>query len=198
MEKSIELKSFGIAFTYNTQRIEGSNLTESDTKNLLVHGLTPSRKSSNDMIETQRHYDLFIKLVTSKKLLKITKSDILKWHRHVFGQTKIGEARSFRSHRVGVVTNDEIEFATVPEIPRKIDEFFRWVNKSKMNPVELVAMAHYEFVTIHPFADGNGRMSRLIMNYVLFLHDCPMILIKNSDLDEQPSHHTRVVRMIVR
>ncbi|MBI1663919.1 MAG: hypothetical protein IS860_10675 [Nitrosopumilus sp.] len=53
-------------------------------------------------------------MVTSKKLSKITKAEILKWHNEIFGQTKIGEAGGFRSHRVGVTTNDNIEFATEP------------------------------------------------------------------------------------
>ncbi len=53
-------------------------------------------------------------MVSSKKLSKITKAEILKWHNEIFGQTKIGEAGGFRSHRVGVTTNDNIEFATEP------------------------------------------------------------------------------------
>ncbi len=183
--KSIELKnfeSFGIAFTYNTQRIEGSSLTERDTRNLLAHGLTPMRKSPSDTIETQKHYDLFMRLVNSKKLAKITKKEILKWHQEIFSQTKIGEAGGFRSHTIGVITNPDVEFATVPEIPKKIKEFFDWLNKCKIdNPVEFAAMAHYKFVSIHPFSDGNGRMSRLIMNYILFKEDCPFMLIRNRD-----------------
>ena len=183
---SIQLKnfeSFGIAFTYNTQRIEGSSLSRSDTKDLLVHGVTPAKKSKIDTIETQKHYDLFIKLVTSKKLSKITKDTILQWHKEIFDQTKIGEAGSTRSHKVGVITNDKIEFASVPEIPKKLKEFFDWINKydPKKNIVEFAAMTHYKFVSIHPFADGNGRMSRLVMNYILFKYDCPLMLIKNND-----------------
>ena len=124
-----------------------------------------------------------MKLVTSKKLGKITKRTVLLWYREIFDQTKIGEAGSIRSHRVGVVTNDKIEFASVPEISKKLDKFFNWINKyySKKNTVEFAAMAHYKFVSIHPFADGNGRMSRLVMNYILFKYDCPLMLIKNND-----------------
>lgn len=184
LEKSIEIKnfeSFGLAFTYNTQRIEGSTLTESDTRNLLVHGLTPSKKSPIDTVETQRHYDLFMRLVAERPS-KITKAAVLKWHKEIFGQTKIGEAGSFRSHRVGVTTSDRVEFAAVPEIPKKTREFFSWLNSKRVkNPVEFSAMAHYKFVSIHPFADGNGRLSRLVMNCVLLQHDCPMMLIKNRD-----------------
>ena len=176
-----EFESFGISFTYNTQRIEGSSLTESDTKDLLIHGVTPVRKSQIDSIETKKHYDLFMKLVTSKKQL-VTKKIMLDWHKEIFGQTKISEAGSIRQHRVGVTTNDKIEFATVPEIPKKLQEFFSWLKKySGENFVEFAALAHYKFVSIHPFGDGNGRISRLIMNYILFIHECPLMLIKNND-----------------
>lgn len=184
--QSIKLKnfeSFGISFTYNTQRIEGSSLSRADTRDLLVHGVTPAKKSKIDTIETQKHYDLFIKLVTSKKLSKIRKEDVLRWHGEIFDQTKIGEAGDIRHHRIGVTTNDEVEFTPAPQVPKKLKEFFSWLNKynEKTNPVEFAAITHYKFVSIHPFADGNGRISRLIMNYILFKYDCPFMQIENND-----------------
>ena len=81
-------ESFGVTFTYNTQRIEGSTLTQEDTKGLLIHGVTPNKKSQIDAIETQRHYNLFIRLVSSKKLKIITQDTVLSWHGEIFGQTK--------------------------------------------------------------------------------------------------------------
>ena len=184
--ESINLKnfeSFGIAFTYNTQRIEGSSLTKSDTKDLLVFGVTPAKKQQSDTIEAQKHYDLFMRLVTGKKLSKITQDIVFSWHEEIFGQTKIGEAGDIRQHNVGVITNVRISFASVPEIPKRLGEFFSWINKydAKENPVEFACLAHYKFVSIHPFADGNGRISRLIMNYILYKYDYPLLLIKNTD-----------------
>ena len=189
ISQSIQLKnfeSFGIAFTYNTQRIEGSTLTESDTQDLLIFGVTPVKKSQIDAIETKKHYELLMRLTASKKKPKITKKIVLQWHREIFDQTKIGEAGNLRSHRVGVITNEKIEFAAVAEIPKKLTEFFRWLNKyddddKQKNVVEFACMAHYKFVSIHPFGDGNGRISRLIMNYILLRNNFPLMLIKNTD-----------------
>ena len=186
--QSIQLKnfkSFGIAFTYNTQRIEGSSLTESDTRDLLTFGVTPAKKSQTDSIEAKKHYDLFMRLITSKKRPNLTKKTVLQWHKEIFDQTKIGEAGNIRPYRVGVTTNEKIEFAAVAEIPKKLTEFFRWLNKhdneDKKNIVEFACMAHYKFVSIHPFGDGNGRISRLVMNYILLKNSFPLMLIKNTD-----------------
>ncbi|MBS1268980.1 Fic family protein [Nitrosopumilus sp. Nsub] len=183
---SIQLQnfeSFGITFTYNTQRMEGSTLTQDDTRGLLIHGITPNKKSQIDTIETQRHYDLFMKLINAKKLKTITQDVVLSWHGEIFEQTKIGEAGSIRAYRVGIKGNDEIEFATVPQIKPKLKKLFNWLNKydGKISPVELACMVHYEFVSIHPFGDGNGRVSRLLMNYILFKYNYPLMLIKNLD-----------------
>lgn len=183
--KSIRLKNFenfGISFTYNTQRIEGSGLTKTDTKDLLVFGVAP-KKSQADAIETKKHYELFMKLATSEKKPNLTKKMMLRWHREIFDQTKIGEAGNIRSYRVGVITNEKVEFALVAEIPKKLTEFFEWICKydAKKNVVEFAGMAHYKFVSIHPFGDGNGRISRLAMNYILLKYNYPLLMIKNAD-----------------
>jgi Fic family protein len=120
--------------------------------------------------------------MTGKKL-KITRDIVFSWHKEIFGQTKIGEAGNIRQHNVGIINNARITFANVPEIPKRLVEFFSWINKhdQKENPVEFACLAHYKFVSIHPFADGNGRISRLIMIYVLYQCGYPLLLIKNTD-----------------
>ncbi len=176
-------ESFGITFTYNTQRIEGSTLTQEDTKDLLIHGITPNKKSKIDAIETQKHYDLFTNLVSSKKMNKISLDTVLSWHKDIFGQTKIGEAGAIRTYVVGIKGNPNIEFATVPEIKPKLKELFSWLNNTKKNisPAEIACKVHYDFVGIHPFGDGNGRISRLLMNYILFQYGYPLMVIFNKN-----------------
>ena len=69
------------------------------------------------------------------------------------------------------------------EVQPLLREFFRWYNKNKssLHPVELAAAVHLRFVTVHPFADGNGRMSRLLMNFVLQKHVFPLLNIQYED-----------------
>ena len=66
---------------------------------------------------------------------------------------------------------------TPVEINLMLRDFFRWYNKNKgkLHPVELAALVHLRFVTIHPFGDGNGRLSRLMMNFVLNKYGYPML-----------------------
>jgi Fic family protein len=69
------------------------------------------------------------------------------------------------------------------EVQPLLREFFRWYdrNKSSLHPVELAASVHLRFVTVHPFADGNGRMSRLLMNFVLRKRGFPPLNIPYKD-----------------
>ncbi|MBT4327098.1 MAG: Fic family protein [Candidatus Nitrosopelagicus sp.] len=175
-------ENFGIYFTYNTQKIEGSKLTQEDTKDLLIHGITPNKKSKIDTIETLKHYDLFVTLVNSE-LKKITLDTILNWHKEIFGQTKIGESGSIRTYNVGILGNDKIEFSTVPQIKPKLKKLFNLLDKydGKITPVELACIVHYNFINIHPFGDGNGRITRLLVNYILLKYNYPLMLIQNKD-----------------
>jgi len=72
-------------------------------------------------------------------------------------------------------------------------EFFDWYNqnKKKIHPVQLAALAHIKFVSIHPFGDGNGRITRLLMNYVLNNNGYPMLII---DYTQRNSYYTALER----
>lgn len=62
-----------------------------------------------------------------------------------------------------------------------------WYNKAetegKLSPVELAVVFHYRYIRIHPFDDGNGRIARLLVNYILLRHNYPMIVIRSRKKD---------------
>jgi Fic family protein len=173
-----EMKTFAMRFTYNTQRIEGSKLTLKETVNLLERGLTPSKeKPADDVLEAKSHDRLFYEMLDCKKDLSLNL--ILEWHYKLFHETKPDIAGKIRKHQIGISGSKFMPPLPV-EIYPILQDFFTWYhkNKDKIHRVELAALVHLKFVTIHPFADGNGRISRLMMNFVLNKKDYPMLDVK--------------------
>lgn len=175
MPKSVkekELESFAINFTYDTQRIEGSTLTRKETADLLERGIAPKNKPMRDAQEAQAHRDLFFEILKSKKDLSL--QEIIDWHWKLFNKTKSDIAGKIRKYQVAI-RGSKFMPPTPVEVYPMLTEFFQLYNKNKLHPIELAALAHLKFVTIHPFGDGNGRISRLIMNFILHKKDHPML-----------------------
>lgn len=167
---------FSIKFTYDSQRIEGSTLTLRETSQLIEEGVTPSGKSLDDVKEAEAHDHLFLEILDSKR--DLSRREVLSWHYKLFKQTKKDIAGKVRRHQVAISGSKFMPPSPV-EIEPLLKDFFRWYNeeKDKTNPVELAALSHLKFVTIHPFADGNGRISRLIMNHILNQTKYPLLNI---------------------
>ena len=172
--KKKELDLFMIKFTYNTQRIEGSTLSLRETANLLERGISPTEKPISDSNEAQAHKKVFYDMLSYEKDLSL--QIILYWHKKLFESTKKDIAGKIRQHQVGIAGSRFTPPSPVEVYP-SLTYFFSWYkkNKDKLHPVELAALVHLKFVTVHPFGDGNGRISRLIMNFILKGHNFPLL-----------------------
>jgi len=180
--KSVKVKyieNFMIKFTYDTQRIEGSTLTLKETASLLEDGISPSRPIK-DVKEAEAHKIVFFDMMNYKEDLNL--KTILHWHKLLFKKTDLEIAGKIRKHSVGVARS-KTKFPLAIEVDFLLRDFFKWYNKSKnkLNPVELASLVHLKFVSIHPFSDGNGRISRLMMNFVLHKYKYPMLNIEYSN-----------------
>ena len=173
------LGAFAVGFTYNTQRIEGSTLSRNDTARLLEDGITPAGRPVADVREAEAHRTVFLDAIREEDL---SMNRVLEWHRRLFDDTKGDIAGKLRHYDVGV---GQSKFTPPPHgaVGTLAGAFFEWYESSKkvLNPVELAALVHLKFVTIHPFGDGNGRVSRLMMNHVLYRSGYPMMDIKYGD-----------------
>lgn len=171
-----EIENFIIKFTYDTNRIEGSKLTFRETSLLLEKGITPNEKTLRDVKEAEAHRNAFYEMLSYEKELSL--NTILYFHKKLFDGTKKDIAEKLRQHQVAISGSRFMPPFPVEVYPLLMD-FFRWYGKNKdhMHPVELAALVHLKLATIHPFADGNGRISRLIMNFVLRRHGFPMLNI---------------------
>lgn len=171
-----ELENFAVKFTYDTNRIEGSTLTFRETSLLLEKGITPNAKPLRDVKEAEAHRKVFYEMLDYKKDLSL--DTVLYFHKKLFEDTKKDIAGKLRQHQVTIAGSKFAPPFPIEVYPQLMD-FFKWYrkNKDKMHPVELAALVHLKLVTIHPFADGNGRLSRLMMNFVLNKHGFPMLNI---------------------
>lgn len=175
LPKSIQEKEkeeIAIAFTYNSNAIEGSTITLQEAREIIHDKIAPN-KPLKDIKETEMHSKVFLEMLNKEE--KITNKLLLKWHDEIFGDTKPDIAGTFRNYgvRVGYYIAPNWE-----EVKSMMDRLIEFVNKSKLNPVELAARAHYKFESIHPFGDGNGRIGRLLMNHILWNADYPMLIIE--------------------
>ncbi|MFH1064777.1 MAG: Fic family protein [Candidatus Woesearchaeota archaeon] len=175
------LNYFMVKFTYDTNRIEGSTITLKETAKILEDGITPENKPLSDVKETEAHKKVFYDMIGYEKGISI--SVILKWHRELLKDTHPDIAGKIRKHQVKVA-GSKTEFPFPAELNTLLEEFIKWYRKNKkLHPIELATLAHIKFVSIHPFTDGNGRISRLIMNFILNRYKFPMLNIKYSNRD---------------
>lgn len=166
------LEELAIAFTYNTNAIEGSTITLEEAREILHDKISPN-KPLRDVKETEKHYDIFIKMLDKKE--KLTNELLLKWHKDIFLETKSDIAGKYRDYLVRIRNYRAPDWQDVKKL---MDKLVDYTNKTKINPVELAARAHYKFEKIHPLGDGNGRIGRLLMNYILWHYKYPMLIIE--------------------
>ncbi|MCE7733264.1 MAG: Fic family protein [Candidatus Heimdallarchaeota archaeon] len=193
LPKSIVKKNFSnfaVQFTYNSNRIEGNTLRLNDTKLLLKDGISPSNKPIDDIKEIESHQKVFYDMVEYEG--EISEKIILTWHYDLLKDTKYDIAGFYRKYDVGIEGSDYTPPMGI-EVEIMIHDFYDWLNRSKFNlhPVELAALVHQKFVSIHPFGDGNGRISRLIMNFILNRFNFPMIII---DYKKRSSYYNALKR----
>ena len=174
---------FRIELTYTSNAIEGNTLSRAETALVVEKGLTIGGKSIIEHLEASNHAAAldFIKEQIKLKPSDLKEKDILKIHEIILDRIDKENAGIYR--RVPVRISGS---AVVLPNPRKVqdlmDEFFKWLKKEdKMHAVELAAEAHYRFVTIHPFIDGNGRTARLLMNMILMMKGYPPAIIRKND-----------------
>ena len=177
-------KDFELTYTHNSTAIEGNTLTLMETKVVLEDGISVGGKALREIYEVVNHKKAYryIKncIVNGKKLDENIVKDI---HQILTENIIAG----------GIYRNQEVRISGAGHIPPvgtdmyiQIKNFYadlEW-KEQVLNPIEYAAWTHAEFVRIHPFIDGNGRTSRLIMNYQLMSKGfLPISIAKENRLD---------------
>lgn len=171
---------------YHTVAIEGNTLTLSEIRHIIETRYAVPGKSLQEQNEAIG-VDVAMKYINTTLLSRagaITVNDILEIHRRVLGYADPVEAGRFRASQVFVGHH-------IPPHPQDLDrhmqELVQWLNSEEalhLHPVEFAALAHYKLVYVHPFVDGNGRTSRLLMNLILMQASYPPITIRKEQRAE--------------
>lgn len=187
-----------ISISHHSTKIEGSTLTELETQILLDDGLTPKGKPLNDTLMVTDHFKAlhFIidkaknKTSISTELIKEINSYVMKSTGGVYN-TILGEIDASKGmFRKGNVTAGISYFPNYDKVERLTNELVVFINKQISNDLSIDEKlnlsfdVHFNLVSIHPFYDGNGRTSRLLMNYIQAFYDLPLAIVNSEDKQE--------------
>lgn len=176
-------KDFELTFTHNSTAIEGNTLTLLETKVVLEDGITIGGKELREIYEIVNHkkaYQYVKKCIAERK--QLNENIVKDIHAILTENIIVG----------GIYRNQEVRISGAGHTPPSGNDMFIQIknffadlpHKNDLNPIELAAWTHAEFVRIHPFIDGNGRTSRLIMNYQLMINGfLPISIAKENRLE---------------
>ncbi len=196
-------QKFMLEFNYNSNHIEGNTLTYGQTEMLLMFGKVVEDADMKDL-EEMKASNVGLKIVKeaaldkeqplSEYFIRSLHQTLLREDYTVYRQLPDGNTTSYvvhagqyktRPNSVITPTGERFEYATPEESPALMKDLIEWYNEEEkngtMSPIELASLFHYRYIRIHPFEDGNGRISRLIVNYILYRHGYPMIVVKTKD-----------------
>lgn len=159
---------YRIGLTYSSNALEGNTLTISETKVVLEDGITIGGKSLKDHFEAVGHSDAYNFMYQCALKKTFTEDDIKKLHHLFYFRINEKYAGTYRDVSVAI-TGSEYELPEPNDVP---NQMHAWIEKTKsqrnkLHPIIFAAQAHKDFVFIHPFIDGNGRVARLLMNLIL-------------------------------
>lgn len=183
-------EALDLEYTYESNRIEGNTLTLRETDLVISKGLTVSGKSMTEHLEAINHKDA-IDYIKDLAIQEIEISERVIKEIHSLVLRGIEKENSGQYRRVPVLISGSKHIPPQPlELDKQMKEFLTWFeeNKNVLHPVLMASQLHLRLVTIHPFVDGNGRTSRLLMNLFLIQNGFPIVIIK-GDTESRLSYY---------
>lgn len=182
-------------WNYYSNRIEGGTLTKAETRSVMVGNIDVKGKPLRDIMEMSGHDKLVIDILKmSKGELTLAEKRIKDIHRAIMHEED-NEKQKFvgnwkqEDNEIINYKNEKISFTNWREVPDSIHQLLDKTNaqleqyhkgKSTLHAVEIAAQFHVDFITIHPFYDGNGRTTRILTNILLMACGYPAIIIKDQ------------------
>ena len=199
-------RRFTVDFNYNSNHIEGNTLTYGQTEILLLFGKVIGEADVKDVQEMTAS-NVGLKMMTEEAAVNdmpLTQNFIRTLHKTLLREdytvyrslpggvqtSYVIHAGQYKTRPNSVITRygARFEYASPEETPGLMTDLVDWYNaaekEGKLSPVELAALFHYRYIRIHPFEDGNGRIARLMVNYILSRHNYPMIVVRSRKKNE--------------
>lgn len=180
----LKMKSyFRTSYTHDSNKIEGNTLTLKETELVVNQGITISGKSVTEHLEAVNHseaVELIYDLIQSREDLSARM--VLQLHGLIL--------RGIDRHNAGIYRRSNVRISGSSHVPpphykliELMESYYTFYenSKSKLHPVILAAEIHERLVSIHPFIDGNGRTSRLVMNLILLRYGYTLVSLKGDD-----------------
>lgn len=160
---------------YTSNHIEGNTLTRKETRLIIEEGITSSSKSIREYQETLNHAEAFLYIVDLLKSSRAVNEEVvLEIHRRLLKGIDDYNAGFYRNCSVRIL-GSRVVLPNYSKVPYLMEWFFKKL--SDIKEVQDIIKLHLDFVSIHPFSDGNGRTARLLMNLLLMKHGfCPIII----------------------
>ncbi len=165
--------------TYHSNAIEGNTLTLSETKLVIEEGITVGGKPLNEYLEarnTAEAYDLVEELAKGKAVTHVVIQNI---HAALM-KGLMEEAGRYRTKNVRITGAIKMP-PDFSKVAKSMDAFLDRIRESNVHPIVTSSLLHHGLVEIHPFSDGNGRVSRLLNNLYLIRHGYPPIVLRKED-----------------
>lgn len=174
-------------WNYHSNSIEGNTLTASETRAFILYGITAKGKPFRDYVEMKGHNEALKKLEDIvHKEVQITEKLIKEIHKIILVEPYDGESEinpgeyKKQPNYLYSPEGERIDFEPPEEVPRLMNELVNWLNnhieppkrkkrKYDLHPLVIATGFHAQFIKIHPFGDGNGRMARILTNLILML-----------------------------
>ncbi len=174
-----------IEMTYNSNAIEGNSLTLKETFLVINEGLTVKGKPLKDHLEAKDHYqalEYLYDLIEKGKHHTLSENLIKQLHMLIVQETDKEWAGRYRNSNVIIGGADHTPPDAL-EVSQHMHDLVKWFSakRKKLHVVELATLTHHKLVFIHPFFDGNGRTSRLLMNLILMQAGFPLSIVLKND-----------------
>lgn len=167
---------YDVELTYTSNAIEGNTLSRSETAIVLEKGFTVRGKPLKDHMEAVDHKAAldYVRVLASRNE-PLRESDMRELHRLVLLRSNPAEAGRYSQYR-RAIAGSAVSFPSPAQIGPLMGDLGRWLAGVDPSP-ENAFEAHYRLVSVHPFSDGNGRTSRLLMNLLLLRGGYPPVVI---------------------